>query len=364
MLPDASPRPTLPRAAKKPAMATLPRARNGFHQLEPMMRAPFRRADQPDSKCHVRRPADGRGVPARMNPLKHGANQAGCTWAAHKCAACRWATSHTWPARCRPGPRTGTRSAWPRRPRSSASTRSRVAEHDAGAFGGALPPPLVLPAVAAEHTSTIRLATAVVGRLPGGPAAPGRRTPLWSTCSAWGAWSSATAPCPDAAASRLFGHDHALRHTDCCAAADELWSWLDGPELVPVAPGLRRRLWWVTGSREGAEGAAERGTGLLSGRPGGGLGANVVGRPRLRPGAGGGRPVCRPVVDRPARRAGGRRPGQVARRSGARLGGRSSSPRPEPMELRGSLSSGTSCPCCFNDVVPGARPRLSACTAP
>ena len=80
----------------------------------------------------------------------------------------------------------------------------------------------------------------------------------------------------DAAASRLFGRDHDLRHTDCCAAADQLCSWLDGPELVPAAPGLRRRLWWATGSRQGAEGAAERGMGLLSGRPGGGPGADVV----------------------------------------------------------------------------------------
>jgi alkanesulfonate monooxygenase SsuD/methylene tetrahydromethanopterin reductase-like flavin-dependent oxidoreductase (luciferase family) len=74
----------------------------------------------------------------------------------------------------------------------------------------------------------------------------------------------------------MLGRDHDRRHADCRDAVARLCDWLVAPELVPAASGLRGRLWWATGSTDGVDAAAERGMGVLSGRPGGQPGVDVV----------------------------------------------------------------------------------------
>jgi alkanesulfonate monooxygenase SsuD/methylene tetrahydromethanopterin reductase-like flavin-dependent oxidoreductase (luciferase family) len=121
-------------------------------------------------------------------------------------------------------------------------------------------------AAVAQHTSTIRLGTAVVavpleniGRLAEDAAVldvlSGGRLEL-----GLGVGSSA-------AASTRFGLDHATRHAAAERAIDELRDVLAGEALVPPAADLRGRLWWATGNSASVDAAAARGIGVISGRP-------------------------------------------------------------------------------------------------
>jgi alkanesulfonate monooxygenase SsuD/methylene tetrahydromethanopterin reductase-like flavin-dependent oxidoreductase (luciferase family) len=142
-----------------------------------------------------------------------------------------------------------------------------VAQHHAGAFDGVLPSPLVLLAAVAQHTSTIRLGTAVITPALEDPLRLAEDAAVVDELSG-GRLQLGVGAGSDAVASQLFGRRHADRHTDCRDAVEQLCGWLTGPELIPAAPGLRQRLWWATGSCHGVDAAAEAGAGLLSGRPG------------------------------------------------------------------------------------------------
>jgi alkanesulfonate monooxygenase SsuD/methylene tetrahydromethanopterin reductase-like flavin-dependent oxidoreductase (luciferase family) len=87
----------------------------------------------------------------------------------------------------------------------------------------------------------------------------------------------------DADASARFGRDHARRHTDCAAAVDALVHELAAPGLAPTAGGLRERLWWATGAASGLDRAAAVGAGVLSGRDGPDVAADLR-RYRIRAG--------------------------------------------------------------------------------
>ncbi|MCW2719400.1 LLM class flavin-dependent oxidoreductase [Pseudonocardia sp.] len=141
-----------------------------------------------------------------------------------------------------------------------------LAQHHGGVFGGQLPSPLVLLATIAERTSTIRLGTAVVAASLEDPMRLAEDAAVVDVLSG-GRLELGVGGGADEAASEAFGRDHARRHEDCAAVVDELCRLLDGTGLVPAAPGLRQRLWWATGSSAGVEAAAQRGMGVITGRP-------------------------------------------------------------------------------------------------
>ncbi len=141
-----------------------------------------------------------------------------------------------------------------------------VAQHHAGALEGLLPSPLVLLAAVAERTATIRLGTAVVAASLEDPRRLAEDAAVLDQLSG-GRLELGVGAGADADASAAFGRDHDRRHRDCLDVVDELRRNLDGSWLVPAAPGLRGRLWWATGSADGIATAAERGIGVLSGRP-------------------------------------------------------------------------------------------------
>ena len=162
-----------------------------------------------------------------------------------------------------------------------------VAQHHAGAFEGVLPSPLVLLAAVAQHTSTIRLGTAVISAALEDPVRLAEDAAVADELSG-GRLQLGLGAGSDAVAAQQFGRCHASRHLDCRDAVDRLCGWLSGPELVPAVPGLRHRLWWATGSVQGVDAAAECGAGLLSGRPDPDVVADllryraqVVGEPRI-----------------------------------------------------------------------------------
>lgn len=143
-----------------------------------------------------------------------------------------------------------------------------VAQHHGGALEGLLPSPLVLLAAVAGRTSTIRLGTAVVAASLEHPIRLAEDAAVVDTLSG-GRLELGIGAGADPRASAAFGRDHERRHADCQDAVDELCRVLESPELIPEAPGLRRRLWWATGSPEGVDAAAARGMGVISGRPSG-----------------------------------------------------------------------------------------------
>jgi alkanesulfonate monooxygenase SsuD/methylene tetrahydromethanopterin reductase-like flavin-dependent oxidoreductase (luciferase family) len=161
-----------------------------------------------------------------------------------------------------------------------------LAQHHGGVFGGLLPSPLVLLAAIAERTTSIRLGTAVIAASLENPMRLAEDAAVVDALSG-GRLELGIGAGADAAASARFGRDHATRHADCAAAVDELCGHLAGPWLVPGAAGLRRRLWWATGSGAGVDAAAARGMGVLSGRPTGaeadlaGYWTRAVGEPRV-----------------------------------------------------------------------------------
>lgn len=161
-----------------------------------------------------------------------------------------------------------------------------VAQHHGGIFGGQLPSPLVLLAAVAERTSTIRLGTAVITASLEDPLRLAEDAAVLDALSG-GRLELGIEAGADAGASAVFGRDHARRHADCLAALDELCRHLDGPALVPAAPGLRQRLWCATGSTAGVDAAAARGMGVITGRPEGaaadlaGYWTRAVGEPRV-----------------------------------------------------------------------------------
>lgn len=143
-----------------------------------------------------------------------------------------------------------------------------VAQHHGGAFGGVLPSPLVLLAAVAEWTSTIRLGTAVVAAALEDPIRLAEDAAVVDGISG-GRLELGVGAGADEAASVAFGRDHERRHADCRAVVDRLCNLLEGTALVPVAPGLRQRLWWATGSTAGVDAAAALGMGVITGRPSG-----------------------------------------------------------------------------------------------
>lgn len=141
-----------------------------------------------------------------------------------------------------------------------------VAQHHGGHLAGLLPSPLVLLAAIAERTSTIRLGTAVVAIACEDVRRLAEDAAVLDALSG-GRLELGVGAGADEEASRAFGRDHARRHDDTLAAIDELARLLGEAGIVPTAPGLRGRLWWATNSCTDA--AAERGLGVITGRPDG-----------------------------------------------------------------------------------------------
>ncbi|MEU8133425.1 LLM class flavin-dependent oxidoreductase [Streptodolium elevatio] len=148
-----------------------------------------------------------------------------------------------------------------------------VAQHHFGAHGGTLPSPLVLLAAIAEHTTRIRLGTAVVV----GPAENALR--LAEDAAVVDALSGGRLELglgagADATASRAFGLDHERRHDVLDGLLPVLLDALDGRELpggvrlTPPAPELSERVWLGTGSAAGMDRAARLGLGVMYGRRG------------------------------------------------------------------------------------------------
>jgi alkanesulfonate monooxygenase SsuD/methylene tetrahydromethanopterin reductase-like flavin-dependent oxidoreductase (luciferase family) len=141
-----------------------------------------------------------------------------------------------------------------------------VAQHHAGALEGLLPSPLVLLAAVAERTARLRLGTAVIAAALEDPRRLAEDAAVVDALSG-GRLELGVGAGADAEASAVFGRDHDRRHDDCQRVVDELIAELGGAWLVPAVPGLRARLWSATASTAGVAAAAERGIGLLSGRP-------------------------------------------------------------------------------------------------
>jgi len=141
-----------------------------------------------------------------------------------------------------------------------------VAQHRSPVAGGLLPAPLVMLAAIAARTSTIRLGTAVIAAALEAPLRLAEDAAVVDVISG-GRLELGFGAGNDPTASARFGRDHANRHADCLDVIDAVCAAWEGTTLVPAAPGLRHRLWLASGSTAGIDAAADRGFGILSGRP-------------------------------------------------------------------------------------------------
>lgn len=140
-----------------------------------------------------------------------------------------------------------------------------VAQHHGAARSGFMPSPLVLLAALAQHTSSIQLGTAVIAAPLEHPRRLAEDAAVVDALSG-GRLQLGLGTGNDAAAAERFGHDHSDRWVEAVEVLDELCAVLTGEGLVPEAAGVRRRMWWATGSASGAHLAAARGMGLITGR--------------------------------------------------------------------------------------------------
>ncbi|MEV1295478.1 LLM class flavin-dependent oxidoreductase [Pseudonocardia sp. NPDC049635] len=140
-----------------------------------------------------------------------------------------------------------------------------VAQHHDGHLGGRLPSPLVLLAAVAERTRLIRLGTAAVVLPLEDPRRLAEDASVLDAL-AGGRLEFGIGAGADPDASRRFGRRFDDRHTATVAALDILLELLPG-ELA------EQRMWWATASSVDA--AADRGLGVISGRPAG-PGSGVV----------------------------------------------------------------------------------------
>ena len=134
-----------------------------------------------------------------------------------------------------------------------------VAQHHDGHLGGLLGSPLVLLAAVAQHTDRIRLGTGVVALPLEEPRRLAEDAAVVDAVSG-GRLELGIGAGADADASDRFGREHEDRHDDCLAALDQLLELLPGAEP-------ESRVWWATGRSDIVAAAADRGVGVLSGRP-------------------------------------------------------------------------------------------------
>lgn len=132
-----------------------------------------------------------------------------------------------------------------------------VAQHHDGHLGGRLPSPLVLLAAAAERTRLIRLGTSAVALPLEDPRRLAEDAAVLDALSG-GRLELGIGVGADPTASQRFGRHHDDRRADTLAILDVLL------ELLPTAL-AEQRTWWATASS--ADAAADRGLGILSGKP-------------------------------------------------------------------------------------------------
>ncbi|MDZ7915027.1 MAG: LLM class flavin-dependent oxidoreductase [Rhodococcus sp. (in: high G+C Gram-positive bacteria)] len=141
-----------------------------------------------------------------------------------------------------------------------------VAQHHFGIQQAHCPSPLVLLAAIAQHTSRIRLGTAVVVGSMEHPLRLAEDAAMVDALSG-GRLELGLGAGSDEATARRFGVDHARRHELFRGNLDILCDALAADsDVVPAAPDLRARLWIGTASESGFALAAERGLGVLTGR--------------------------------------------------------------------------------------------------
>lgn len=132
-----------------------------------------------------------------------------------------------------------------------------VAQHHDVHLGGRLPSPLVLLAAAAERTRLIRLGTAAVALPLEDPRRLAEDAAVLDALSG-GRLELGIGVGADPTASQRFGRRHDDRRADTLSTLDVLL------ELLPTAL-AEQRTWWATASS--ADAAADRGLGILSGKP-------------------------------------------------------------------------------------------------
>lgn len=141
-----------------------------------------------------------------------------------------------------------------------------VAQHHFGTQQAHCPSPLVLLSAIAQHTSRIRLGTAVVVGSTEHPLRLAEDAAMVDALSG-GRLELGLGAGSDEATARRFGVDHARRHELFRGNLDILCDALTADsDVVPAAPDLRARLWIGTASESGFALAAERGLGVLTGR--------------------------------------------------------------------------------------------------
>ncbi|MDF3320105.1 LLM class flavin-dependent oxidoreductase [Rhodococcus sp. C3V] len=141
-----------------------------------------------------------------------------------------------------------------------------VAQHHFGAQQAHCPSPLVLLSAIAQHTSRIRLGTAVVVGSMEHPLRLAEDAAMVDALSG-GRLELGLGAGSDEATARRFGVDHARRHELFRGNLDILCDALTADSgVVPAVSDLRARLWIGTASESGFALAAECGLGVLTGR--------------------------------------------------------------------------------------------------